>query len=172
MGLDAGQIMLDEDFDEIQAASSEKPLGRLVQTVAQSGLASAAYSAMTFTTEALDTHGFHDTAVNNSRVTPTVAGWYRVHGAICTVGQTDYTTIEVVLRKNGSSNLSPATRLNLRNDSQTTVIPVTALIDCNGTTDYFELVLRPTRSGAGTTSTSVASQFATTLEWQYERSLA
>lgn len=164
----AGDRIYWTDVDE----AIEPPCGRLVQTVAQTGVANNTSTALTFTTEDLDTHNFHSTSVNTSRVTPTVAGWYMVRGGGSFTGQTDFTGIEIFIRKNGSSGIPPATRLpHQGTTASTAVIQCSALVECNGTTDYFEACFRLNRSGAGNGSTVISSQFASTLEWIYVRPL-
>ena len=169
MGTDAGQILLDTDLAAIKAASTSKPAGRMVQTVAQTGIANNTITAMSFTTEDLDTDNAHNTVTNNTRVTPTRAGWYRVHGSVAFTGQTDYTALEALIRTGGSLSLPPAGRMQPSATSTTLLVPCTALVFCNGSSDYFELCYRAVRSGAGTSSTVVSVQFATVLEWVYER---
>jgi hypothetical protein len=169
MGTDAGQILLDTDLAVVKAGSSSKPAGRMVQTVTQTGLANNTIVAMSFTTEELDTDNYHNNVTNNTRVTPSKAGWYRVHGSVAFSGQTDYTAVEAFIRFNGASGLPPAFRITPGVTSTTVVGGCTALVLCNGTTDYFELCYRATRSGAGTSGTTISVQFATVLEWQFER---
>lgn len=160
----AGDRIYWTDVDE----AIEPPCGRLVQTVSQTGIASNTLTAITFTTEDLDTHNFHSTSSNTSQVKPTVAGWYRVHGTASIAGATDYTMAETVIRKNGNA-LAPATRLWVTtSSSQTLLIPATALVEVNGSTDYFEVAFRAIK-GAGTVATVISSQFASVLEWEYVR---
>jgi hypothetical protein len=159
----------DKSFWSDVANAISPPQGRLVQQAAgvQTGIVSGTATAVTFGagSEDLDTNNFHDTATNNSRVTPTVAGWYRVHGAIALAGATDYTILEAFIRKNGSTGLPPAYRSTGASASaQTLVFGTSALVQCNGSTDYFEICMRITKT-AGTISTVFSSQFACTLEW-------
>lgn len=162
----AGQIVDEADLNAVTAASSEKPIGRLVQTVAQS-LADNTQTAVTFTTEDIDTHSFHSTVTNTSRVTPTIAGWYRVHGTGFPASQTTPVTQDANIRKNGATNLAPAAR---QAGSQSAFSNTcTALVSCDGLSDYFELVLRQDSSGA--VNTAVGSQISSVLEWEYVRGL-
>lgn len=157
---------LNEQFDP--------PTGRLVQTVAQTGIADNTTTAVTFTTEDLDTEGFHSTSSNTSRVTPTVAGWYRVYGSVAFGGQDDWQFLEVFLRKNGSTGIPPAFRITPYSGANplntTQVVGCTALIECNGSTDYFEVCFRGQDVGAGSNiGTVVSAQFASVLEWEFVR---
>jgi hypothetical protein len=160
----AGDPINASTINDLIAASINRPSGRLVQAVAQSGIVNNTMTAVTFTTEVYDTNGWHSTVSNTSRVTPTVPGIYRVKGSVAAVGATDYNAVEAVIL-DGGSPVPPATRFQPGVSSQTTVIPVTADVDCNGTTDYFELGFRLNRSGAGTSGTVVSAQFASVLEW-------
>ena len=163
----SGDRIYAADVDDLEDQTTGAPIGRLVQTVAQTGIASNTATAITFTTEDVDSHGYHDNATNNSRVTPTLAGWYRVSGAVCIAGATDYTVFEAVIGKNGTA-IAPATRTAPNATSNTLLNPASALVECNGSSDYFELRFRATK-GAGTISTAVSSQFASVLEWEFVR---
>jgi hypothetical protein len=165
----AGDEVVSADVSELEDLTTGKPIGRLVQTVAQTGIASNTATAATFTTEDLDTHNFHDTGSNTSRATPNIAGIYNVRGSISLAGATDYTILQCLIRKNGSSSLPPAYRsTGVAASAQTLVFGTQAFVDCNGTTDYFEVVLIVSKS-AGTISTVISAQFACVLEWVYER---
>jgi hypothetical protein len=160
----AGDRAFWSDVDEAIA----RPSGRLVQTVTQTGIASATTTALTFTTEDLDSHNFHNTGVNPSRVTPTVAGWYNVRGGVAYAGATDYIANESFIRQNGLVGIPPGNRITPSTASQTLVVPCAAKVFCNGTTDYFEVCLRATKT-AGTIATVISSQYTSTLEWDYDR---
>src|SRR3982751_367898 len=152
-----GDPIFASDINALIAASSEKPAGRLVQTVAQTGIVNNTVTAVTFTTEQFDTAGFHSTSVNTSRVTPTVAGIYKVTGSVSISGATDFTAAEVVILDTGSA-MPPAFRITPGATSNTLVLRATAYVECDGSTEYFEVAYRVARSGAGTSSTAVSSQ--------------
>ena len=157
--------------DIIYASDFAKPIGRIRQVTAQSGIVNGTATAVTFAAaDEIDTDNFHDPATNNTRVTPTVAGYYNVRGGVALAGQTDYTVVQAYLAKNGSA-LAPAHRITPSTASQTIVLPLAATIECNGSTDYFEIYFICTRSGAGTSCTVVSAQFACVLEWEFSRSL-
>lgn len=160
----AGDKAFWSDVDEAIA----RPSGRLVQTVAQTGIASATVTPLTFTTEDLDSHNFHSTSVNTSRVTPTTPGWYNVKGSVAFVGATDYTVNEAFIRQNGSVGVPPAGRFTPSASAQTLVLGCTAKVFCNGSTDYFEVCLRATKA-AGTIGTVISAQFTSVLEWEFDR---
>ena len=121
--------------------------------------------AITFTTEDIDTHGFHDNVTNNSRVTPTVAGIYTVRGAVVFEALTTPVFTAVWIRKNGSTGLPPAARTP--GGTSAGGIYTAALVTFNGTTDYVELIGQ--QDSAGADNTNVSSQYTSVLELVYER---
>lgn len=145
------------------------PIGRLVDAVGGQSLPHNTLTAINFGTgsEDFDTGGFHSTTTNTSRVTPTQPGYYAVNGAVAFTGRSDYAAVEVVLRKNGTA-IPSASRMSPKDVSQTLILPVAAKIQCNGTTDYFEISARHVNGASAASSTVVSSQFASSLEWTYE----
>lgn len=165
----AGDIINAVDINDIFDVTVDKPIGRIRQGTAQTGITNSTNTMVTFTaTDEIDTHAFHNPASNSSRVTPTVAGTYRVTGGVALGGNTDYTQVQAFLAKNGTA-LAPAHRITPSATSNTLVLPVSALIECNGSTDYFEIGFNASRSGAGTSATVVSVQFACVLEWELTR---
>jgi hypothetical protein len=145
------------------------PSGRLVQQAAGvHAVANNAMVAMQFGagSEEWDSPGFHDTVTNNSRVTPTVAGKYLVHGAVSLAGRSDYSSIEAVIAKNGTA-VPPASTIAVGASNTTEVHNASALVSCNGTTDYFEVQARQVNVAAASVNTVVSAQFASVLEWVY-----
>lgn len=164
----AGDEITWADIDEIQDQTIRAPIGRLVQTVAQTGIASNTTTAVTFTTEDIDSHNYHDTGSNTARVTPLMAGTYAVNGSVSLAGAADHTIVEAFIRKNGATGVAPSFRLAATFGNQTLVYGTRALVECNGSSDYFEVCLRVTKT-AGTVATVISSQFASVLEWSLER---
>lgn len=165
MGLGAGQIVLDTDLSGLIAKTYQRPIGRLIQQVAQS-MPTPTQTGFTFAggSEDIDTHNAHSTAVNTSRVIPTIPGYYRFRG----VGffTTAVATHQLVFRKNGATSLAPAWRgPGFSGTWSTAMIEVTQPM--NGTTDYMELTCI-----MGSAVLSVVSvQFSSTLEWEFVRDL-
>ena len=115
---------------------------KIATGVAGTGPAFSAYNSVaqtittsTFTKVTLGTETF-DTNSNfaSSTFTPTVAGYYQINGNINTQASTSITRGIVLLYKNGAEYIR---------GSDTSGIPfglsVSAIIYCNGTTDYIEL---------------------------------
>lgn len=147
-----------------------KPLVRMVQTVIQN-LPDNTNTAITFTTEEIDTHGFHSTSSNTSRVTPNVAGYYRCTGVVYHSTNTAITARAAWFRKNGTTDLSPAVRKANVVNAVNTSLEVTCIVAMNGTTDYVELIAYQDNTSSSTLTTAIASQYASTFEMEFLRKL-
>lgn len=143
-----------------------KPLGRLVQGTAQS-LADATRVAITFGTGStvIDTHAYHSESVNNTRVTPTQAGYYRFSGTGFWAAQTTPASTDVTLRLNGTTALPSAWRGSGGTVAGSGFAQVEQLM--NGSTDYIELTINQDSSGAVNSNVSV--NFTSSLEWEFLR---
>jgi hypothetical protein len=161
-------------INAIIAGSTGKPLVRLIQQAAQT-LASDTDIALTFgaASEDIDTHGFHDTSTNNSRITPSIAGYYRLTGTVWWAADADVISYYASVGKNGT--IVQRNRLVLPSTALasplTRSVTITAIQQCNGTTDYFELYGRQLQAAAASLATSVAGQFASVFECEFLRSL-
>lgn len=165
----AGAPISASTINDLIRYGPNKPAGRIRQGTAQTGVLNTTATAITFAAaDENDTHAFHDPTTNNTRVTPTVAGIYRVTGGVAIGGQTDFTQVQAYVGRNGTA-LAPAHRITPGATSNTLVLPVSAEVQCNGSTDYFEIYYQASRSGAGTSATVVSSQFASVLEWEWVR---
>lgn len=174
MALTAGVPPDIADILALVQASSGKPLVRLVQQAAQS-IASATDVAITFGagSEDVDTHGFHDTSTNTTRVTPTVPGWYRLNGTVWMAADTDVINLIVGFGRNGSQ-MAPKNRLVLQSTA-TASIPrsfnATAMLSANGTTDYFELYVAQQQAAAAALNTLASGSTSSVFEVEYLRPL-
>lgn len=166
MGTGPGQIVYDDDWSAIEESSSQRPVGRLVASGTQA-LADNTDVAITFPAEEFDSHGFHSTSSNTSRVTPNVPGYYRFWGTVFFDILATPVTSETRFRKNGSSNLAPADRKPGQTIASS--LSTTVMVDMNGTTDYIELIGK--QDSAGADSTNQSSQFSSVLEWEKVRDL-
>ncbi len=166
----AGDPVESSDVTTVEDYTIRKPIVRLIQQVAQS-MTSGTAAALTFGTgsEDIDTHGFHDVSVNNTRITPTIAGYYRLSGCF-SMSSATYTQSLAGFRKNGS-NVSPLTTLRpdaasaSANSTPATAVTLTA----NGSTDYFEFIGQQNSGGAQ--NTSVAAGLASVFECEFIRPL-
>lgn len=161
----AADTALDVRLDVIEG----KPIGRIVQTVAQV-LTDAAYVAITFTgTDTYDTSNAHDPASNPSRVTPTVAGYYRFTGTVWFATATTPVRTSIQWRVNSSAGATGPVIEDAFNGRQHSSPMSTAIIAFNGTTDYVELMAL--QDSSGNINTFVSGQVASILEWEWLRPL-
>jgi hypothetical protein len=170
----AGNRIFASDINAIINATTAKPMVRLVQQSAQS-LSSDTDTAITFgaSSEDWDTHGFHDTSTNTSRITPTVAGYYRLTGAVWLAADTDVISYYSMIGKNGSV-VGPRIRTSLPSTataSTTRSIQVVAVQTANGSSDYFELFGRQLQAAAAALNTNAAASAASVFECEYLRPL-
>lgn len=179
MGLAAGQIILDVDLASIRASSDLKPLCRIYANAAQS-MPNATTTAILMGAEDIDTHGFHSTSVNTARITPTVPGYYRFHGAGFLTARNDFSSINYWVRKNNVTNLAPAARVGGLAAAQGTAMPATgaiagfhtqAIAMMDGVTDYVELVCQQANAASVAVNTNTANPWTSVLEAEYLRAL-
>lgn len=170
----AGQPILADDYNYIYNRTVDRPQCRLVQQSAQS-LADNTETAITFGagSEELDTHNMHDTGSNTSRITPPVAGWYRVTGKVYMAANADYNSLECYIRKNGTTPISSRQRVGPNTvSSARSVSTDIILVSMNGTTDYVELIaVQDDASGNANSTSSNGGSNSCTLELVYDRDL-
>ena len=110
--------------------SGNMPAFSYYQSSAQT-ISNATFTKITFTSSDFDTtSGMYA----SSRFTPTIAGYYQVNGAITLAGAAGVTSLFIY--KNGAAFKNGAQIVN--SSSYITSI-VSALVYCNGSTDYIEL---------------------------------
>lgn len=168
MGLAAGQVALDEDFAAIAAASTEKPIVQLYQSVGQS-IPDNTLTALTFGAENFDSHGFHSTSVNPSRVTPNVAGVYRCTGHLFLQPVTTLTYFRSMLRKNGATQLAPAAGWGNIVNAVGHQISFTVLAEFDGLTDYAEMCVTQDNTANSALNTIASNPYITMFEMEYVR---
>lgn len=152
---------------ELADYTVNRPIGRIVASGTQA-LADNTTVAITFSgTDEIDTHAFHNPSVNNTRVTPTVEGYYMFRGIGFFQAQATPVISETTIRKNGSTMLPAAGRYP--GSTQAFSLPAIVFVEMNGTTDYVELTMLQDSAGADNTNQSV--QFSSTLEWEFLRPL-
>jgi hypothetical protein len=163
----AGGNIQATDITNVEAKTTGKPICRLIQTVAQSIPDATPITALTFGvgSEDIDTHGFHDTGSNTSRITPNVAGWYTFRGTYFTGGMGTPASRTTQFRKNGSTLIAPGARDT--GSSITGSQSISALILMNGIGDYLELMV--TQDSTGAVNTNVATQQSSVFECVFER---
>lgn len=174
-----GDKILITDLSAITSGSIAKPLCRLLQTSVQS-IAHTTNTAITFTSETIDTDSFFNSGTSTTRVTPTKAGYYRVAGTLVMAATLTYSTVSVFVRKNGSTLLGPGGRMGGLGfqgapasgpTAQYAAVSCTLLIDCNGTTDYLELCAYQQNTGSAVQNTLISGQFGSAFEVEFVRGL-
>jgi hypothetical protein len=156
---------VDADVTEV----AEKPIVMLLQKATQNLADSGAgNSAITFGagSEQIDTHGFHSEVTNNHRITPNVAGYYRLRGYMY-MGASTYTQLVVGFLKNGSTLHYEVTRPDPA--SAAVGASVEYIVSANGSSDYFEL--RGQQHSGGTRATNVSAGFESSFSCEYLRPL-
>lgn len=147
-----------------------KGVVRLIQQSAQA-LADNTDTALTFGagSEEVDTSNWHDETTNNTRITPTVAGYYTFTGLLFLPGATDYSHLQIYIRKNGATILPSSVRIgpNATSGSRSLQVSVDNIL-MNGSTDYVEAVgnqdnttaaSRNTTSTGGNASCTFSAEF-------------
>lgn len=157
----SGDEITAADITDLEDLTIRRPAVRLVQAVVQS-MPDNTQTALTFTTEELDDYGFHDVAVNNTRITPTVAGWYRFTGAYVSGVLTTPVSFMVILRKNGTNIPSGFRNTGLGTFPSSTI---SLLAEMNGTTDYMEMT--GIQDSAGATNTAVTTWATSMFECEF-----
>jgi hypothetical protein len=167
-----GGKVLSADFNTLVTLTLQRPLVRLIQQAAQS-IPNTADTALTFGagSEDIDTHGFHDTGTNTSRITPTVAGYYQLYGVVWWGNASDITSYHAGIGKNGSVAARQRTLALTGVGATTRSINAAAMLAANGSTDYFELFGQQTRSPNASLSTNVGGTFSSMFECIYLRPL-
>jgi hypothetical protein len=79
-----------------------RPVCSLHQTVSQTGIAVTTDVILSYTTEDVDQEGWHDNVTNNSRITPTLAGYYEVTVIGTWVASTTISSTFASIYKNGA----------------------------------------------------------------------
>lgn len=149
------------------------PLTRLAQQVSQTGIASGATAVLTFGpgSEIVDTDNYHSETVNNTRVTPTRPGWYRVVVKVVAEFNSAIISQNAAVLKNGSViDRSGNHRPNTSNVNSGTILET--WVDCNGSTDYIEGAISCATTGAVTWNTNVSANTLNTLTVEWVRDLS
>jgi len=95
-------------------------------------LANTTFTKINFATEIFDTNSNYDTSL--SRFTPTVAGYYHIYGMVRFVSTTASKVLVARIYKNGTYYASYEGVTGTSDSSTQT----SALVYCNGSTDYVE----------------------------------
>lgn len=157
----SGDKVVASGISTIEGYTTGAPICKLVQQASQTALVSAADTVLTFGTssEEIDTHNFHDESTNNTRVTPSTAGYYRLMVTGTYQFSTTITAAHCFVRKNGTVvERTGNTKPNGTNNINTTAGVLYTVLTANGSTDYFEAGVNFTGTANQATNATAGSQ--------------
>lgn len=102
---------------------------------ATSSLPNATFTKITFNAEEFDTNNNFD-STTNYRFTPTVAGYYQINSVITQTSSSTTGLITMAIYKNGA-NFKQGIQIPI--SILGNIINVSALVYCNGSSDYIEI---------------------------------
>lgn len=171
-----GQRLTAELLQSLADYTVNAPLVRLVQpsTGSPQSLPHNTSTALQFGTGSTvyDTHNFHDESTNNTRITPTVAGYYEVNGIVFFNSRTDYTLLYASIGLNGSEwgtgprLIKASTATGSAAQSQH-ITPLEVLM--NGSTDYLELRAIQTNAASAASSVNGGVPFLSVFQCKFLR---
>lgn len=167
----AGDPVSSSDVTGTEDYTIRKPIVRLIAQATQS-LTNNTTTALTYGagSEDIDTHGYHDTSTNPTRVTPLIAGYYRVTvNTAMAAPTTAYSQVAAAIAKNGTR---AAPQAIVRPDVASIAgasAQTTQIVLMNGTTDYLEHMASQINGAATAQSTTASAGFQSTFEVVFER---
>ena len=111
-------------------------------------------TAVAFASEVLDPLNWHNNATNNTRVTPNIAGFYLVTMQMNDIQGAGLTRAALSLQKNGAE-LTVRIRMDTSGEEDDFAVP--GYVQCNGTSDYLEMVVLQVNSGGS--SRTITARF-------------
>lgn len=135
--------------DSVKAATdylASPPACRVYRTTTQS-INNNTLTAVTFDAERFDTDTMHSTVTNTGRITFTTAGIYVVSFSGGLAAASDYTLVEMMIRKNGSSILANSTMGTWANATDGPQCATTTIYKF-AAADYVEALVFHVNSGA------------------------
>lgn len=154
--------------DAVTWLISSKPFAQFVQAVAQSAWTTATYTALTWSTEVVDTDSQHSTVSNTSRVViGTTLGWYRCRGTVCFAVNGAATVFRGAIALNGAVVEGSMTSIPVNAPTGGAhAIPVEFEVQATNATDYVELMgYMAAPSGTIGTNVSSGAKSSFTVEW-------
>jgi len=165
----AGDRILATDTATLTSYVLTPPICRLIQQAAQT-ITAGTTPALTFGagSEDIDTNNFHDPTTNNTRITPSIAGYYEFDAMLHVVPVANAINLQIFIMKNGVIAppgwfWAPAfTNTGYSGYSGKTIL------SANGTTDFFEA-----RAGVATqnATTQVSGGINSTFQCTFLRPL-
>lgn len=162
----AGGLTASADISGLALLTTGRPLVRLIASGTQS-IPTGTSTAITFTgSEDIDTHNYHNPASNTSRITPLIAGYYQLSGFF--VITTTTAQCEAYIGKNGSG-VAGGSREGVITTGAARGYFATAMLQANGSSDYFELM--GLQSSGSSVSTNQSGRISCTFEMEFLRPL-
>lgn len=151
MPVSAGGRIYASTITTILQSSSEKPVCRVTATGTQN-LANNSVVPLAFGGEEIDTHNMHDITTNNTRITPTIAGYYEFSGACffpSAPSSGTWQNVNLFVRTNGTNAWVANARLAaLQGGGNWSLNLNPTIILMNGTTDYAEICAQQSNTGS------------------------
>jgi len=132
----AGGIIYASDINRALRGGAERPLCIVRRATMPYAIANNG-AVIPWDVETKDTHGWHDTVTNSSRITPNVAGWIEFEALITWAASSATGRRAVAFRKNGSTTVY-STIIVGTTTGNTATYGATEF-EMNGTTDYVEV---------------------------------
>jgi hypothetical protein len=167
----AGDTIFAIEIQDLINATIAKPLVKLRAGASAQSFADNVAAPVQFgaSTEVVDTHNYHDTVTNNTRVTPTKAGWYRCTGIVWIGAGTTTLQIYAGIYKNGAAeNIN---RVKPAATATACSADVEAVVSLNGSGDYVELYGFQDDSGGTARTVTTGAGTACVLEVEFLRPL-
>jgi hypothetical protein len=164
----AGSRVKSADITTLEGYSSARPMTLVRQATTGQTIANNTTTVLTFPTatavEEYDDLGWHDGSTNTSRITPTIAGRYRIKGHVTWAASNSITCCTMTLLKNGAAlTASGNHKPNGTNTLATFGGTAEWIADANGTTDYFEMSANHNSTAAVSQTTNVTGSGYTWL---------
>lgn len=159
----AGGIIYASDMNRALRGGPEKPLVILRNSTVTSVANNSVTTGLPWDTEVEDTHGWHSTSSNTSRVTPNVAGWVRLTSIIHFAGNATGRRAAVAKLNGGTANYGEIKAATSASGVATIIIRD---FEVNGSTDYLEVFGFQDSGGALNTADTTNTYLA--VEWLRE----
>lgn len=139
-------------------AAAADPIGCRVHETAVQSIPDNTVTALTFTSERFDTDSMHSTSVNTSRITINSGGIYAFGGGARIANGADYTTINLRVRLNGTTDIAHSDVLVSAGATIAQIKQVNGLYQL-AAGDYIELMIMQDNTANAARNTVVNANF-------------
>jgi hypothetical protein len=157
MTVSAGGIIYASDMNRALRGGPERPLCILRRTTMPFSVANNGV-VVPWDVETEDTHGWHSTSVNTSRITPNVAGWIELSGALSWANTSATGRRATAFRFNGATTYYGDIIVGTTVGNTGTTHNLE--LEFNGSTDYVELFAYQNSGGAYDVADATSSFFS------------